>query len=68
MAQASWSVVLTGKTFGDAVRRLTQAGVDRFHEVPAWVNYWSFPVRDPMGTTVEITYVPEVPPANGTWA
>jgi hypothetical protein len=44
----------------DEFRRVVEATrsaktvLTRFAE-PQWVGYWSFPVKDPMGYTVEIT-------------
>ena len=55
----SWSVSLTGDTFRPAIDRLIAAGVPSFDPEPVWREYWSFPVRDPMGNTVEITWSPE---------
>ena len=57
-ALASWSVHLDDEPFHAAVARLQAAGVESFHEAPQWVNYWSFPVTDPMGNTVELTHAP----------
>lgn len=52
----SWSVVLTQAGFQSAVRKLQDAGVETFYKNPHWHNYWSFPVKDPMGNTVEIVW------------
>jgi catechol 2,3-dioxygenase-like lactoylglutathione lyase family enzyme len=53
---ASWSIVAGDEAaFRAAVARLTEAAVPRRAERPRWVGYWSFPVQDPMGNTVEIT-------------
>ena len=57
-SQVSWSVELGEAEFEAAVRRLQEGGVFALHEKPVWVSYWSFPVRDPMGNTVEVTYAP----------
>lgn len=57
-AAASWSVELDEPAFRSAVQRLIDAGVEARHAEPQWVSYWSFPVRDPMGNTVEVTYAP----------
>ena len=66
-AAVSWSVALTESTFGPAVERLGDAGVPCFRPTPVWVGYWSFPVKDPMGNTVEITYAPADPPTSTDW-
>lgn len=50
----SWSIVLQADQFAAAVDRLKNAGVAAFYQAPQWHNYWSFPVQDPMGYTVEI--------------
>jgi len=50
----SWSVVLTRKGFRDAVNKLLDAKVETYYDRPKWQNYWSFPVKDPMGNTVEV--------------
>jgi catechol 2,3-dioxygenase-like lactoylglutathione lyase family enzyme len=56
VAGASWSIVADDEAaFRAAAARLTEAGVPRHAEHPRWVGYWSFPVRDPMGNTVELT-------------
>lgn len=54
----SWSVTYSEDQFHAAVERLRAAGVPAAHGEPAWVHYWSYPVLDPMGNTVEITYAP----------
>ena len=54
----SWSVVLTGEGFQTAVHKLIDAEVTSIHNRPEWHNYWSFPVKDPMGNTVEVVLDP----------
>ena len=54
----SWSVQLDDEPFRAAVACLQAARIESFHEAPQWVNYWSFPVTDPMGNTVELTDAP----------
>jgi len=51
----SWSVECGKDTFSPAVKRLQQAGVMSYYYEPQWFGYWSYPVRDPVGNTVEIT-------------
>lgn len=65
-ARVSWSVVLDSPAYVSAVDRLHAAGVDVLHEMPVWVGYWSFPVRDPMGNTVELS-LPIEEPTVTTW-
>jgi catechol 2,3-dioxygenase-like lactoylglutathione lyase family enzyme len=52
----SWGVEMDRRGFHRAVRAILGAGdvQTRFPE-PQWVGYWSFPVRDPMGNTVEVS-------------
>jgi catechol 2,3-dioxygenase-like lactoylglutathione lyase family enzyme len=66
---ASWSIVADDEAaFRAAVGRLTEAGVARHAERPRWQGYWSFPVQDPMGNTVEITYPVDGEPGSTAWA
>jgi catechol 2,3-dioxygenase-like lactoylglutathione lyase family enzyme len=66
---ASWSIVADDEAaFRAAVERLTEAGVPRYAERPRWVGYWSFPVQDPMGNTVEITLPVEGEVPSTRWA
>jgi catechol 2,3-dioxygenase-like lactoylglutathione lyase family enzyme len=67
-ARASWSVVCSAATFPVVVRRLIDAGVSTYYEKPRWHGYWGFPVKDPMGNTVEVTLPLEEPPAETEWA
>ncbi len=63
----SWSVALTDDTYPDAIERLKKADVPALHDNPVWVHYWSFPVRDPMGNTVEVTLAPAETPTSTEW-
>ena len=51
----SWSTPYDCEAFTRVVAALQEATVEAVHTEPAWVGYWSYPVLDPMGTTVEIT-------------
>ena len=51
----SWGFELDAETFEPAVRRVRASGAELMWEQPRWVGYWSFPVRDPGGNTVEIS-------------
>lgn len=64
---ASWSAALTEDTYADAIERLKKADVPALHDDPVWVHYWSFPVRDPMGNTVEVTLAPTEAPPSTDW-
>jgi len=55
----SWSVVFEQQEFRKAVTNVLSAGIETFFIEPEWLNYWSFPVRDPMGNTVELVFSPE---------
>ena len=59
----SWGFELTGDAFGAAVNRLRASGAEPYWPEPQWVGYWSFPVRDPGGNTVEISC-----PAREAWS
>lgn len=54
-ARPSWGVELAADPFVRAVRALVGAGAECRFEEPEWVGYWSFPVRDPGGHTVELS-------------
>ena len=55
----SWSFQVSDlQDYGDAVGRLRDESVRSFFDVPKWQGYWSFPVKDPEGNTVELTYAP----------
>ncbi len=51
----SWGVELGSERFAKAVEALCSAGVERHRDRPVWVGYWSFPVRDPDGHTLELS-------------
>jgi catechol 2,3-dioxygenase-like lactoylglutathione lyase family enzyme len=51
----SLGVELDPEAFRRAVRSLAAAGVTARFSEPQWVGYWSYPVRDPIGHTVEIS-------------
>jgi len=62
-AAISWSVVLSEAAFRRAVVALPGSDSECLHELPQWVGYWSFPVKDPMGNTVELSWPAETPPS-----
>ena len=66
----SWSVLVAEDAFPGIVAKLKAAGAPRFRETPQWCqdSYWGFPVRDPMGNTVEVYTSPKARPASTTWA
>ncbi len=64
----SWSVVLSESGYRTAVDRLTASpDVPTMLREPQWVGYWSFPVRDPMGNTVELSW-PDTAPSSPRWS
>lgn len=64
----SWSVVLSEPAYRKAVAELSaEPGIRLLHQVPQWVGYWSFPVTDPMGNTVELSW-PTAEPGSPRWA
>lgn len=52
----SWSIFVPFDRFTETVKRLKDAGVVCYYPKPQWLqdSYWGFPVKDPMGNTVEI--------------
>lgn len=64
-ATPSWSIQIENlEKFRAIVDGLIRANVPRFSDKPTWQGYWSFPVKDPMGNTVELTHAPEGKPGN----
>ncbi len=69
LPRVSWSVGVPPEQLDAVARRLTAAGAPTWSAVPFWAqdSYWSFPVRDPMGNTVEVYALPTERPASTTW-
>ena len=64
----SWSIVAESKeAFAASVARLVEARVPAFFEAPRWLGYWSFPIKDPIGNTVELTLPTESKPSDIDW-
>lgn len=63
----SWSITVPEADYASVVARLADSGVRTRHDSPKWLNYWSFPVQDPMGNTVEVVCSPEAAPSGGEW-
>ena len=65
----SWSILVPEKLFAAAVERLRSVGVKCFAGKPMWLQdcYWGFPVKDPMGNTVEVYSTPKEKPASTEW-
>lgn len=51
----SFGIELTATGYAAAIDRAIAGGVECWRQAPDWVGYWSFPVRDPMGHTVELS-------------
>lgn len=51
----SWGLETDDEAFGEIVARLQAGSVRCWSDEPTWVGYWSFPVMDPMGNTVEVS-------------
>ncbi len=51
----SWGFQVERDQFRPTVERLRQTSAVAWTNEPTWVGYWSFPVRDPMSNTVEVT-------------
>lgn len=54
-AEPSWGFQLEAEQFRETVERTRAGGIESHHEEPEWLGYWSFPVLDPMGNTVEVS-------------
>lgn len=54
-ATPSWGFEFPPAEFVRVVESVRGAEIDTFHPGPQWIGYWSFPVKDPMGYTVEIS-------------
>ena len=57
MAEPSWGFECEAHEFRRVVETALALDVDRRLPEPQWVGYWSFPMRDPMGCTVEVSAV-----------
>lgn len=67
VAALSWSVELYGDEFRDAVAAVTTGAYETLRSAPKWVGYWSFPVKDPMRNTVELSW-PDRAPKGLAWS
>lgn len=65
----SWSIESESRdAFAATVTRLVEAQVPAFFDRPRWLSYWSFPVKDPMGNTVELSLPTEKEPLVKVWS
>ncbi len=69
MESISWSVAVPEEDFAATVQRLRELDVEAAFEDPQWQqdSYWSYPVRDPMGNTVEVYCNVARRPASTVW-
>jgi catechol 2,3-dioxygenase-like lactoylglutathione lyase family enzyme len=65
----SWSLEVPEANFAATVAKLAEAGAAAFAPKPGWQqdSYWSFPVRDPQGNTVEVFCTVKERPASTEW-
>lgn len=56
LPKISWSIPFEKQLFKSVVERLIHSEIDKFHSTPLWINYWSFPIKDPAGNSVEIVW------------
>ncbi len=63
----SWSIELGEDEFQNAVELTLAAGDKSLNAVPQWVGYWSYPVKDPMGNTVELAWPDETSGQTAQW-
>lgn len=63
----SWSIQLSEEAFTGAVERIQSTATECYYPSPRWNGYWSFPVKDPQGNTVELSHVPRDEPETLIW-
>lgn len=65
----SWGINYPEEDFREAVRKILDENARALFEKPQWFqeSYWSFPVMDPMGNTIELFWTPSEKPANIEW-
>ncbi|HEX9746215.1 MAG TPA: VOC family protein [bacterium] len=65
----SWAINYPEEEFRAAVKRMIGDDVRALFEEPQWFqdSYWSFPVMDPMGNTIELYYTPKDKPESPEW-
>jgi catechol 2,3-dioxygenase-like lactoylglutathione lyase family enzyme len=67
----SWSVEVPAERFAAVVAALQGEGVEAYFDKPQWFqdSYWGYPVKDPMGNTVEVfrNVSPEDRPETTEW-
>ncbi|HXK52169.1 MAG TPA: VOC family protein [Caldisericia bacterium] len=57
----SWSIQMNETQFQDTINTIKEEGYPIFQDAPELRqdSYWGFTVRDPMGNTVELYYIPK---------
>ena len=66
---SSWAIEMDEDTFTETARRLANATLPKLPTRPEWRkdSYWAQTLRDPMGNTVEIYWVPKQKPDSLDW-
>ncbi len=67
--EPAWGIQLPLEDFTNIVKKLKDEKAHLLFPDPIWAqdSYWAFPVRDPMGYTVEVYTVPKERPQNKVW-
>ena len=65
----SWAIEYPEEEFKSTFRKMVDADVRALWETPQWFqeSYWSFPVMDPMGNTIELFWTPSEKPPSPEW-
>ena len=65
----SWAVAIPEDEYAAVVKKLKNAGVRLFKDLPEWRqnSYWGFTTMDPNGVTVEVYSIPKEKPALIEW-
>jgi len=68
--EPAWGIQLPINVFPEVVKTLKEEEVEALFQNPIWCqdSYWAFPVRDPMGYTVEVYSVPKEKPESKEWS
>lgn len=66
-AITGWSICLTENNYSSVIQKLHTNEVESYYQNPKWLNYWSYPVKDPMGNTVEVVLTPDQEPEKTVW-
>lgn len=69
LEEVSWGIQIPSDLFPEIVSKFKTEDTESRFPNPIWAqdSYWAFPVRDPMGYTVEVFSVPKKKPENKVW-